>query len=102
MLMFWIKFVGVLLLFTVVLVVGVELSAINTTLVTVNYILGKIELPLAWVFAWAFLGGCVMTVLVGCTVVLPLQWRVIRLQSQVAHQAHEIDVLRRKSHPHGH
>jgi len=96
--MLWIlKLILGLIVTLVVLVLGVEFFFVNSTPVTVNYILGTTQSPLSWVVVWAFTAGALLTVIFGFFVVMPLRWRVLRLQSTVDSQKQEIGTLLKKS-----
>ncbi len=94
--MFWIKFVLIAVVLLVVLVLGVEFATLNTTLVTVDYLLGKATLELAWVIVSAFAAGVVITALVGAVVVTALRWQTARLRQSILGKDHEISLLTRK------
>jgi uncharacterized membrane protein YciS (DUF1049 family) len=96
--MLWIlKLLFGLIVALVVLVLGVEFFFVNSTPVTVNYILSSMQSPLSWVVVWAFTAGAVLTVLIGFFVVMPLRWRIIRLRNTVDSQQQEIGTLLKKS-----
>ena len=59
--MFWIKFILIAALLSVVLVLGLEFSTLHTQLVTVNYLLGTATLELAWVIVGAFAAGVLIS-----------------------------------------
>jgi len=82
--------IGVILL--AILVVGLELAAVNSDPVTVNYLLGSGYWPLSVVIVCAFTAG----VLFSLIIVLPLRLRLQRLRSAVADQANEIETLRKQ------
>jgi len=94
--MFWIKFILIAALLSVVLVLGLEFSTLHTQLVTVNYLLGTANLELAWVIVGAFAAGVLISALVGVFVVLPLRWQVARLRQATASKDHEISLLAKK------
>ncbi|MCC7220524.1 MAG: LapA family protein [Candidatus Contendobacter sp.] len=94
--MFWIKFILIAALLSVVLVLGLEFSTLHTQLVTVNYLLGTATLELAWVIVGAFAAGVLISALVGVFVVLPLRWQVARLRQATASKDHEISLLAKK------
>ena len=81
----------------IILVVGVEFSAVNSDPVTVNYILGTTAWPLSLVVVCAFSLGALVTAIVGLGIVLPLRWRVARLQRTVSSRENEIGALLKKS-----
>lgn len=83
-----------IIIFLVVLVVGVEFSAINSEPVTVNYLLGTVSLPLSFVVVCAFTIGVVISFIFSLGIILPLRWKVAKLQRTVSIKEHEIDNLR--------
>ena len=94
--MFWIKFILIAAILLVVLVLGVEFSTLNTAPVTVDYLLDKATLELAWVIVGAFAAGVVITTLVGAVVVTSLRWQTARLRQAIAGKDQEISLLARK------
>jgi putative membrane protein len=103
--MFWIKFIKYVLIAAILLVVlllGVEFSTLHANPVTVDYLLGKAELPLSLVVVCAFAIGAFVTALIGAFVVLPLRWRVARLRQAVAGKDQEISLLAKKTGRDGH
>lgn len=95
--MFWVKFIVGVIVFLLVLLLGLQFASINTAPVTVSYLLGTVQQPLALVIVWAFFLGFLLTALVSLLIVMPLRWRLTRLQHTVASQRQEIDALLRKS-----
>lgn len=93
-----VRIVGILV-FLVVLVIGIEFAAVNSTPVTVNYFLGTLSLPLSLVVVCAFTVGVLLTLLVGATVVLPLRLRAAGLRRDVAARDYEIERLRKHDAP---
>lgn len=89
------RIVGILL-FLVVLVVGIEFSAVNSAPVTVNYLLGTVSLPLALVVVAAFTVGILVAVAVGTLAMVPLRLRAASLRREVEARQFEIDRLRAK------
>jgi uncharacterized integral membrane protein len=69
-----------------VLIVGIELSTVNSDLVTVNYFLGTAALPLSLVVVCAFTAGVLVAVLIGSIIMLPLRMRVGKLKRAVTDQ----------------
>ena len=94
--MFWIKVILITVILLVVLLLGVEFSTLNANPVAVDYLLGKAESPLSLVVVGAFAAGAVVTALIGAFVVLPLRWRVTRLQQAIASKDQEISLLAKK------
>lgn len=94
--MFWIKLAVFAVILLVVLVVGIEFSTLNADAVAVHYLQGTLMLPLSLVVVCAFAAGVVLTGLFGVFVVLPLRWRVARLQQIVSGKEMEISLLSKK------
>lgn len=90
------KVIGVIL-FLIILVVGVEFSAVNSDAVTVNYILGTGIWPLSFVVVCAFSLGMLIAAVISLGIVLPLRWRLARLQRTVSGQEQELGALLKKS-----
>ncbi len=90
------RIIGVVL-FLAILVVGIEFSAVNSDPVTVNYVLGTVIWPLSFVVVCAFSLGMLISVFISLGVVLPLRWRLARLQRMISSQEHEIGALLKKS-----
>jgi uncharacterized membrane protein YciS (DUF1049 family) len=86
-----------IILFLIILLVGVEFSAVNSGPVTVNYVLGTAVLPLSLVVACAFSLGLLVAAVISIAIILPLRWRLIRLQRTVSSQEQEIGTLQRRS-----
>lgn len=86
-----------IIIFLIVLVVGVQFSAVNSEPVTVNYLLGTASLPLSFVVVSAFAAGVVVSFIVSLGIILPLRWRVTRLQRSVSVKDHEIKDLRHQT-----
>lgn len=95
--MFWIKFVLVALVLLVILLLGVEFSILNADAVSVDYLLGKAQLPLSLLMVGAFATGALVTAAIGMFVVLPLRWKVARLRQAVTNKDQEITLLMRKA-----
>ena len=98
--MLWIKFIKFVLIVAIllaVLLLGVEFSTLHADPVTVDYLLGKTQLPLSLVVVCAFAAGVLLTALIGAFVVLPLRWQVARLRQTVAGKDQEISLLARKA-----
>ena len=94
--MFWIKFILIATILLVVLVLGVEFATLNTVPVTVDYLVGKTTLELAWIIVGAFAAGVVITALIGAVVVTALRWQAARLRQAIADKDQEISLLIRK------
>lgn len=94
--MFWIKFILIATILLVVLVLGVEFATLNTVPVTVDYLVGKTTLELAWIIVGAFAAGVVITALIGAVVVTALRWQAARLRQAIAGKDQEISLLIRK------
>lgn len=90
------RIIGIIV-FLIVLLLGVEFSTVNSDPVTVNYLLGTASWPLALVVVCAFAVGVLVTFLVSLSVVLPLRWRVMRLQRAVSNKEDELGTLRKRS-----
>ena len=85
------------LLFLIVLVVGIPFSAFNSDPVSVYYFLDSSAWPLSLVLVFAFSLGVLVTTLICLSVLLPLRWRLSRLQDAVVEQRNEIGALRKRS-----
>jgi len=94
--MHWILRVIGIVIVLAVLVVGVEFFAVNSHPVTVNYFLGKIDWPLSLVVVCAFSLGVLLTTIFSFTFLLPLRWRLSRLQQTVSSQGHQLETLRKQ------
>ncbi|HXH04058.1 MAG TPA: LapA family protein [Candidatus Competibacteraceae bacterium] len=98
--MSWIKYGLSSIVLLAVLVVGLEFAVVNSEPVAVNYFLGSATLPLALVLVAAFTAGVVVTALISLLlIVLPLRWRLGRLQRTLHTQQGELAALRRKLQP---
>lgn len=86
-----------IIVFLVVLVVGVEFSAMNSEPVTVNYLLGTASLPLSFVVVCAFAAGVIISFIFSLGIILPLRWRAAKLQRAVSVKEHEINDLRNQT-----
>jgi uncharacterized membrane protein YciS (DUF1049 family) len=86
-----------IILFLIILLVGVEFSAVNSEPVTVNYVLGTAVLPLSLVVVCAFSLGLLVAAVISLAIILPLRWRLVRLQHTVSSQEQEIGALQRRS-----
>ncbi len=100
--MFWIKSILIAAILLTVLLVGVEFSTLHANPVSIDYLLGKTDLPLSLVVVAAFAAGVLLTFLIGAFVVLPLRWQVARLRQAVAGKDQEISLLTRKASRDGH
>ena len=80
----------------ILMLIGIEFSAINSHLVTVNYFLGAATWPLSLVVVCAFSVGVIVAVIVGLGILLPLRFRVGRLKRAVTDQEQEINTLRKR------
>lgn len=98
--MFWvnlIKFLIAVAILTIIMLVGIEFFFVNSHSVTVNYMLGTREWPLAWVVVSAFAAGVLLTLIVSLAIVIPLRWRVGRLQRLVGNRDQQINTLLKRS-----
>lgn len=93
--MHWILRVIGILIVLAVLVAGVEFFAVNSHPVTVHYFLDKVDWPLSLVVVCAFSLGVLLTVIFTLTFLLPLRWRLSRLQHTVSSQEHQLETLRK-------
>lgn len=85
------------LLFLVILLVGIEFSAVNSDPVTVNYFLGTTVWPLSFIVVCAFSIGVLLSALISLAIVLPLRWRLARMQRTLSSQEREIGVLLKRT-----
>lgn len=83
-----------IILFIIVLVLGAGFSAINLTLVDVNYYLGVLSLPLSMVIMIAIVLGTLLGVLILSTRILQLRYENHRLRKKLTVSEQEIDSLR--------
>lgn len=98
--MFWlnlIKFLIAVAILVIIMLVGIEFFFVNSHIVTVNYVLDTQEWPLAWVVVTAFAVGVLITLLASLFIIIPLRWRVGRLQRLVGNREQEIDILTKRS-----
>ncbi len=89
------RIIGIVL-FLIVLVVGIEFSAINSDPVTVNYFLGTASWPLSLVVVCAFSIGVLVAVMVGFAILLPLRLKVGKLKRAISDQESEILALHKR------
>ncbi len=94
--MFWIKFLLAAIIVVIVLLLGIEFAALNSDPVTFNYILETAQWPLSFIIICAFAIGCAVTALITFLIVMPLRWRIGRLQRIVVNQKKEITALLKK------
>jgi len=94
--MFWIKFLLAAIIVVIVLLLGIEFAALNSDLVRFNYIVGTAEWHLSFIIICAFAIGCAITALITFLIVMPLRWRIARLQRTVVNQEKEITSLLKK------
>ena len=92
----FIKVILIAAILLVVLVLGVEFSALNSNPVTVNYLMGTAIMPFSLLVVCAFTAGVVLTGFVGMFVVLPLRWQVARLRQVASSKDREINLLSNK------
>jgi putative membrane protein len=90
------RIIGIVL-FLIVLVLGIEFSAVNSDPVTVNYVLGTTVWPLSFVVVCAFSLGVLLSAIISAGLIFPLRWRLARLQRMASRQEHELVALQRKS-----
>lgn len=90
------RIIGIVL-FLIVLVIGVEFSAVNSDLVTVNYFVGRASWPLSFVVVCAFTAGALVTAIIAFGTFLPLRLRMGRLRRAVNDQEQEIGSLRKRT-----
>jgi putative membrane protein len=62
-----------ILFFLVVIVCGLELHLRNSQLVTFNYYLGSIELPVSLLLALSLLGGAMLGILASLKIIISLR-----------------------------
>lgn len=86
-----------IIVFLIVLVVGVQFSAANSEPVTVNYLLGTTSLPLSLVVVSVFAVGVIVSFIISLGIILPLRWRMAKLQRSVSTKEHEIKDLRHQT-----
>jgi uncharacterized integral membrane protein len=83
-----------IILFIIVLILGAGFSAINLTVVDINYYLGVLSLPLSVVIIIAIVLGTVLGALALSTSILRLRYENRRLRKKLALSEQEINSLR--------
>lgn len=94
--MFWLKFIAMAVILAAVLALGVEFSVLHDQPVTVNYLLGSTTQPLALVAISAFALGALLALLIVSFIIVPLRWRVSRLQQAATAKDEEIRLLTKR------
>lgn len=94
--MFWLKFIVMVVILVTVLALGVEFSVLHDQQVTINYLLGSTTQPLALVTISAFAFGVLLALLIVSFIIVPLRWRVARLQQATTAKDEEIRLLTKR------
>lgn len=85
------------ILFVVVLLLGIPLSALNADPISIHYFGMTYEWPLSLVLVASFSLGVLVATLFCLSVLLPLRWRAARLQHAVNEQEQELGTLRKRA-----
>lgn len=90
------RIIGVIL-FVVVLLLGIPLSALNAEPISIRYFGMIYQWPLSLVLVASFSLGALVATVFCLSVLLPLRWRVSRLQNAVNEQEQELGALRKRA-----